>query len=160
MAAPLEVPFSELINKPKDTLAKLKQTPDGRLRLRRRDAEDLMLTTVSRAANRGAAESVASRLLAAMLVRDAHARGAAAEAVREIFPWVRYLSEEGVHEFVAELVDTLNATADLDTDEPVQVVVIAWKNTADILADPVLLAHLQQDHYGDFGPVPMPAVEE
>src|SRR4030095_10334440 len=48
MSAALVVAFSDLLNKPKDTLASMARSGAVLLRLRRRDAEDLVLTTASR----------------------------------------------------------------------------------------------------------------
>ncbi|MEJ2856769.1 MULTISPECIES: hypothetical protein [unclassified Saccharothrix] len=158
MAAQVEVPFSDLINKPKDTVAKLKQAPGERLRLRRRDDEDLVLTTASRAARTPASDSVATRMFVAMMQRDPGVRTLVTEVVPEVFPWVRYLPTESVREFVVELVEALRATDDLDTKAPVDVVIAAWKHTAEVYADPELLKALTQAEHGDFGPVPPPEV--
>ena len=48
MTMAAEVNLSDLLNRPKDTLARL--AGNRRLVLRRRDAEDLVLTTAERAA--------------------------------------------------------------------------------------------------------------
>ncbi|WP_179118491.1 hypothetical protein [Saccharothrix sp. ALI-22-I] len=77
-----------------------------------------------------------------------------------IFPWVRHLPEAGREEFVVKLVEAMRSTAELDTNVPVATVIAVWKNTADIYADPELLAILTGPTEGDFGPVPMPVVEE
>ena len=53
------VAFSDLLNKPKDTLASMARSGAAVLRLRRRDAEDLALTTVSRRAQEHAVVSAA-----------------------------------------------------------------------------------------------------
>lgn len=158
MATPVEVPFSDLINKPKDTVAKLKQAPGERLRLRRRDDEDLVLTTASRAARTPASDSVVTRMFVALMQRDPGVRALVTEVVPEVFPWVRYLPTESVREFVVELVETLRATDDLDTKAPVDVVIAAWKHTAEVYADPELFKALTQTEHGDFGPVPPPEV--
>ena len=38
-----EIPFSQLVQHPKDTMAKLEGSPRRRIRLDRRDGEDLIL---------------------------------------------------------------------------------------------------------------------
>ena len=58
--------------------------------------------------------------------------------------------------FVVELVGTLRAVEDLGTKAPVAQVIVEWQHTAEVYADPELLAILQRDHPGDFGPVPPP----
>ncbi|SFT46456.1 hypothetical protein SAMN04487904_102276 [Actinopolyspora lacussalsi subsp. righensis] len=49
MERALEVRFSDLVNQPKDTLAKLDASRSRHLWLRCRDDEDLVLTTAARA---------------------------------------------------------------------------------------------------------------
>ncbi|MBB5807175.1 hypothetical protein F4560_006943 [Saccharothrix ecbatanensis] len=160
MAAPAEIPFSELINKPKDAVAKLKAAPDGRLRLRRRDDEDLILTTVAREEDNAKKEFVATQILEVLLLRHAETRGMLAEVAQQIFPWMRHLPREDREGFVVELVETMRSTAELNTEAPVEMVIIGWRNTAEIHADPELLAALTRPHEGDFGPVPRPVVPE
>ena len=151
-----EVPFSELINKPKDTVAKLQQAPGGRLRLRRRDDENLMLTTESRVEQDAEVVSAATRMFVALMKNDAGVRALVTDVLPEAFPWVRYLPAEDVRAFVVELVGTLRAVEDLGTKAPVAQVIVEWQHTAEVYADPELLAILQRDHPGDFGPVPPP----
>lgn len=158
MPPQVEAPFSDLINKPKDTVAKLKQAPRERLRLRRRDDEDLVLTTAARVEQEAVAESIATRMFVAMMQTDPGVRTLVTQVVPEVFPWVRYLPAESVREFVVELVESLRATDELDTKAPVAVVIAAWKHTAEIYADPELFKAMTQTEHGDFGPVPPPEV--
>jgi hypothetical protein len=44
-----EVPFSDLVRKPVDTVAKLEESPRRRIRLDRRDGQDLILESAERA---------------------------------------------------------------------------------------------------------------
>ena len=44
-----EIPFSHLIQHPKAAVAKLEETPRRRLRLDRRDGDDLILASAARA---------------------------------------------------------------------------------------------------------------
>jgi hypothetical protein len=160
MATAAETPFSELINKPKDTVAKLKQTPDGRLRLRRRDDEDLVLATASRVEQDAVAESVATRIFVALMQTDPDFRALVTRVIPEVFPWVRFLPAQDVREFAVELVETLRATDDLNTKAPVAQVITAWRHTAEIHADPELSSAIAAEHPGDGGPVPSPGADE
>jgi hypothetical protein len=149
------VPFSELIQKPTATVAKLNASRNRRLRLGRRDDEDLVLTTAERAEQETVMVSAVTRTLVAMVQRDEAARTLLVDVVPEAFPWVRFLPLEERRAFVVELVETLRATESLATPNPAPVVqVIAeWQHTAEIHADPELAAALRQDG-DDFGPVP------
>jgi hypothetical protein len=124
MSAAPEAPFSDLINRPKDTVAKLQQAGGGRLRLRRRHDEDLMLTTVARVEQEAEVESVATRVFIALMKRDSGVRALVTDVIPEVFPWMRFLPAESVREFVVDLVETLRAVDDLDTTAPVAQVII------------------------------------
>ncbi|GAA0325909.1 hypothetical protein GCM10010151_14810 [Actinoallomurus spadix] len=74
-----------------------------------------------------------------------------------MFPWVRHLSAAEVREFVVELVDAVRDAAELDVHSNVHRVIVEWRATARILADPELAARLaaplpDEDH----GEVPAP----
>lgn len=148
-----EVLFSELVNKPKDTVAKLKRVRD--LRLRRRDDEDLMLTTAARAEQNTEVVSATTRMFVALMQHDEQARGLLLDVIPEAFPWVRFLPREDVQAFLVELVGTLRAVDELDSPAPVAQVITAWRHTAEIHADPDLLAVLTKDAE-DHGAVPLP----
>ncbi|MDX3233997.1 hypothetical protein [Streptomyces sp. ME19-01-6] len=62
------VNFSELVNKNKQTLARLQESP--RLLLHRRGGEDLVLTTAARAEQDQTVVSAATRMLVAMARRE------------------------------------------------------------------------------------------
>lgn len=148
-----EVLFSELVNKPKDTVAKLSQSRD--LRLRRRDAEDLVLTTAARAEQNSEVVSATTRMFVALMQHDEHARALLLDVIPEAFPWVRFLPRADVQAFLVELVETLRAVEELDSPAPVVQVITEWRHTAEIHADPELLATLTRDGE-DHGAVPAP----
>lgn len=148
-----EVLFSELVNKPKDTVAKLSQSRD--LRLRRRDAEDLLLTTAARAEQNSEVVSATTRMFVALMQHDDHARALLLDVIPEAFPWVRFLPKTDVQAFLVELVETLRAVEELDSPAPVVQVITEWRHTAEIHADPELLATLTRDGE-DHGAVPAP----
>jgi hypothetical protein len=109
---------------------------------RRRDDEDLVLTTAERAAQDTAVVRDTTRLFAEMMRADPAVMTLAVQVLPAIFPWVRHLPEDARPEFAAEWLDTLRAAADLDNNAAVETVVAAWQHTAEIYADPELFAIL------------------
>ena len=121
MSAP-EIPFSELVQKPTDTVARLKATRGQTLRLRRRDAEDLTLTTASRAEQEHAVVSATTRMFVALVRHDEAARSLLVDVVPEAFPWVRFLPIPDIRAFA--LVRTMGFLPDIrHTLKPCQGVV-------------------------------------
>ncbi|WP_028663064.1 hypothetical protein [Saccharomonospora halophila] len=156
MTAP-EVNFSELSNKPVETVRKLQQSTSRSLRVHRRGAEDedLLLTTVSRAEQVAEVASTTTKLFLALMEHDDRTRTLVTDVVPRAFPWVRFLPKEGVRQFVVELVETLEAADSLENPAPVAHLVAAWRSTAEVHADPELLAVLKRDG-ADSGAVPEP----
>jgi hypothetical protein len=147
-----EVPFSQLIQHPKDTMAKLEESPRRRIRLDRRDGEDLILESAARAEAEDEALSMASRMFISLVKHDPGAR-ALLLSLPDVFPWVRFLPKEEVRAFLVELVETIRACADLGNMAAIAPVVAAWQGTAEIYSDPELLraatAPLDGTDYGD-----------
>lgn len=154
MAVQMEANFSELINKPKDTLAGL--TTARQILLRRRDAEDLVITTAARIEQDSEVVSASTRMFVALMTHDDAARSLLLNVIPEVFPWVRFLPEESVRAFVVELVDVLRAADSVDNTAAVATTITAWQHTAEVYSDPELLAALTTDHGQDYGPVPEP----
>ncbi|SFS44867.1 hypothetical protein [Saccharopolyspora flava] len=153
MSSKVEAQFSELINRPKDTVAKL---ATGReLLLHRRDAEDLVLTTATRAEQDNQVVSATTRMFVAMMRHDKQARALMLDVVPQAFPWVRFLPTEDRREFLVELVETLRAVDDIENPAPVVDLLAQWRNTAEVHADPELHAALTAGAT-DEGPVPTP----
>ncbi|MFC1434920.1 hypothetical protein ACEZDB_30190 [Streptacidiphilus sp. N1-3] len=157
MSAQTEVNFSELINKPKDTLARLDRT--RRILLRRRDAEDLVLTTVARAEQDSTVVSAATRLFAALMQQGPAPRELLLQVLPAAFPWVKYLPREDREAFARQLFKELTASESLESSAPVAQLIIAWQHTAEVHADPELFAVLTSDSGDDYGPVPAPGAE-
>ncbi len=134
----LEIPFSQLIQQPKATMAKLESSPRRRLRLDRRDGEDLILESAARAEAEDEALSMASRLFFFLVKNDDGAR-LLLLSLADVFPWVRFLPQDDVRAFLVELVETLRAAASVSNLAAVDPVVAAWKATAEIHSDPELL---------------------
>lgn len=158
MSAVLVAPFSDLLNKPKDTLASMVRSGAFFLRLRRRDAEDLVLTTVSRREQEQSVVSAATRLAVALMRQiDGLGQEQLLKVLPEVFPWVRFLPAEDMRLFLDEFVGTLHAVEDLDNIAPVAQLITEWRHTAEVHADPELAAILSQDA-DDYGPVPEPGM--
>ena len=145
--------FSDLLQRPRETLANLREGRHIRLR-RRGDEEDLVVTTASRHQQEHEVVVLAARIFRHLADWDSDA---AVRLFVQVFPWVRFLPPADADEFLTEFVDVLHASADLDTFVPVWQVVVEWKHTAEVHADPELLATLRSEGE-DFGPVPEPTV--
>lgn len=149
-----EVNLSELINKPKDTLAGLADA--RRIVLRRRNAEDLVLSTVARAEQDEEIVSASTRIFVALMKHDDAARTLLLDVIPEAFPWVRFLPAESVRAFTVELMDVLRAADSVGNMAAVATTLTAWQHTAEVYSDPELLAALTADGHDDFGPVAEP----
>lgn len=66
-----------------------------------------------------------------------------------MFPWVRHLSAAEVREFVVDLVNAGRDAAELDVHTNLHRVIVEWRATARILADPELTAQLTAPLPGD-----------
>jgi hypothetical protein len=147
MSAPT-VSFSELSKNSRrvaDTLDQVK-----RVHVVRRDGEDLYLTTERHDRQREETADVTWRLLAALISSDDGER-AILHALPSVFPWVRHLSPDEVRQLVADLVDAMGDVVELDVHSGLHRVIVSWRATARILADPELTAQLtrslpEEDH--------------
>jgi Family of unknown function (DUF6247) len=158
-ALPAEVTLSDLLNKPKATLARL--AGSRRLVLHRRDAEDLVITTAERAAADNAVVRDTTRLFREMIRKDPMVMTLAVQVLPTVFPWVRHLPEDARQEFAAEWLEALNTAGELDNGAAVEGLVASWRSTAEVYADPELFAILTREHDGtDYGPVLPPDVPE
>ncbi|WHT20897.1 hypothetical protein N8J89_07475 [Crossiella sp. CA-258035] len=151
-----EVNFSDLSNKPVDTVRKLQESPSRSVRVHRRGGEeDLVLVTASRAAEVREVVSTTTALFVALMQHSAEVRDLVTEVMPTAFPWVRFLPREDVRAFVVELVDILEAANSLGNPAPVVQLITEWRHTAEVHADPELLATLRKDGE-DLGEVPAP----
>ncbi|WP_031068954.1 hypothetical protein [Streptomyces sp. NRRL S-118] len=148
------VNFSELVNKNKQTLARLKESP--RLLLHRRDGEDLVLTTAARAEQDRTVVSAATRMLSALARREPGSVQLLLDILPDAFPWVRFLPERDVHAFAVELVGTMRAADSVGNSAAVAQLLAAWQHTAEVHSDPELLSALTRDHDADYGPATDP----
>ena len=133
------VAFSELSKNSKRVAETLDRTQ--RVHVTRRDGEDLYLTTARHDQQREETADITARLLAALVHSDAGER-AILRALPSVFPWVRHLNAEESQEFVTELIDATHDAAQLDVHGNLHRLVVEWRATARILADPELTAQL------------------
>jgi hypothetical protein len=155
-----EVNFSDLLQRPSETVEKLKSSRRRALRVHRRGSEDdLVLTTADRAAEEHDVVDLAVRVLRAVMSDPVLRSHALLDILPRIFPWSMFLPPDARIAFAQELVDTMEASSDLGVSAPVLTLIAQWRNTAEIYADPELLAILRSPRGGDFGPVPKPIVE-
>lgn len=146
-----EVQWSELQRDPKGVAALADR---GDVRVRRRDGVPLLLVREDRA---GA--SAEGAVTAARALRNALAHLSAAgtlESLREEFPWLDLLPDEDRRQFAADFVRAVQASAELGRWEVLAQVLVEWKATAAIHADPALAAELSRPIDGDFEPLPRP----
>ncbi|MDK1475428.1 hypothetical protein QNO07_18725 [Streptomyces sp. 549] len=154
-----EANFSELIQKPKDTVARMQGSARQGMRLHRRGEDDLYLTTAERADQATEVVDSTTRLFVAMMKADPSAVDLLTRVFPEAFPWVRFLPEDAVREFLVEFVDTARAASDLGTVGPLAPLISSWKATAEIYSDPALRQKLQEPVEDDFGPVDEPPAD-
>ncbi|MFC5957802.1 prevent-host-death family protein [Streptomyces pratens] len=112
-----------------------------RVHITRRDGEDLYLTTARHDQQSEETADVTARLLAALVRSDAGER-AILRALPSVFPWVRHLSAEELWQLVTDLIDATHDVAQLDIHGELHHVIVEWRATARILADPELTAQL------------------
>jgi len=150
----LTVSFSELSKNSKQVAETVDRAQ--RVHVTRRDGEDLYLTTAGHDSRREETADVTARLLTALISSD---RGAETiiDALPAVFSWTRHLSTEEMGELVVDLVNALHDIVDLDLHSSLHRVIVEWRATARILADPELTAKLTGGFSGeDYGEVPAP----
>lgn len=144
-----EVQWSELQRDPKAVAALADR---GNVRVRRRDGVPLLLVRED-----GTAADAAGAMTAARALRNALAHLSlpdAAEVLREEFPWADLLPETEQRAFAADFVRAVAASAELGRWSVLAQVVVEWKATAAVYADPSLVNELTRPVDADLGPVP------
>ncbi|GAA1656324.1 hypothetical protein ACFQY4_02405 [Catellatospora bangladeshensis] len=153
-AVPLEsVAFSELLREPTATADRLSRV--RAVRLRRRDADDLVLMSAQRAEQEGEVIDLTARLLAELARHDP---GIVTGVLPRVLPWVRFLPDAAVSELAEEFVSTAQAVVAVGNTTALSVLLAAWRHTAEAYSDPELHAILTAPTSGDHGPVPLPEV--
>lgn len=151
-AAYEEVPFSELLHRPAATTGRLDQV--RALRLRRRDADDLALVRVDQMERDGSVVDFAAQVLG-RLVHSEHI-DTVRQVLRDVLPWLRFLPEPEFESFVGDLTETAQAAAAIDNLTPISTLLVQWRHTAELYADPDLLARVTREPTEDLGPVGPP----
>lgn len=148
-----EVQWSELQRDPKSVAA---LADEGDVRVKRRDGASLLLTREDRVSSAAEGAVTAARALRSVLAHLTPEE--ASDVLTDEFPWVKRFSQEERIEFVTDFVRAFRASAELGEWSELAQVVREWRNTAVILADPVLSKALTEPIDGDFdyGPVPNP----
>ncbi|MFJ7911805.1 hypothetical protein [Kitasatospora sp. NPDC096204] len=95
-----------------------------------------------------------SRALAA-LVRTGNV-AVLRQALPEALPWCTFLPEEDIDTLLAELVHTARGAVALDNLAPIALLLTQWKHSAEVHADPALLAVLTREPEGGLGLVRRP----
>jgi hypothetical protein len=154
VAAPAyeDVPFSEFLHRPAAAADRLNSV--RALRLRRRDAGDLALIRADQLDRDNAVVDLTAKLLAGFARLES--MGVVRDLLPHALPWVAFLPEQDVDQFVAELIEVAQGAAALGNLSPVAVLLTQWRHTAEVYADPVLLEILTREPEGDLGPVPEP----
>lgn len=146
-----EVQWSELQRDPKGVAALADQ---GDVRVRRRDGVPLLLVRED-----SADAAAVGALSAARALRNALAHLSPDEAVVvlvEEFPWLDLLPPVDRRRFATEFVRAVAASAELGRWAVLAQVIIEWRSTAAVHADPVLVEELTRPLDEDLGPVPAP----
>ncbi|MFJ8577254.1 hypothetical protein [Micromonospora sp. NPDC093277] len=152
---PLEsVPFSELLRRPGETTERLSRA--RAVRLRRRDAGDLVLMSADRAEAEGEVVDLTARILARLMdtVPDL-----VSELLPTVLPWVRFLPPADIATMARELASTAQSAASIGNTAPLSQLLTEWRHTAEVYADPELHTALSRRPLDDFGSVPRPVDE-
>jgi hypothetical protein len=147
-----EVPFSELLHRPAATASRLDTV--RALRLRRRDAADLALVRADQV-ERDSAVILFTAALLGGLVRHGN-RTVVRGALIDALPWTTFLPDDDLELFVTELIKVASGAAVLENLAPIAQLLIQWRHSAEIYADPALRHSLIREPEGDLGPVPRP----
>lgn len=130
-----DLPFTEFIQHPPAATGRLATV--RALRLRRRDADDLVVMSAARAERE-------------VLHADGHAL--LQELLPKVVPWVRFLPAADRHVLVQEFIDVTEAATSVDNVSPIAQLLVEWRHTAEVHADPELHALLSAPRGEDHGP--------
>lgn len=151
------VQWSEVARNPSKVAAAV--DADGLVIISRRGEPDLALMRADRRLYAREAGQATARMLH-QLFQEIGSQ-AQARVLQRVFPWTKFLPQEGRDEFLEDFLTTLDACADLDIWPPMEQTIQEWRATAAIHADPALHASLTDEStIGDYGPVFPPEVAD
>lgn len=154
MSSQLEdLPFTEFIQRPTAVTGRLASV--RALRLRRRDAEDLTVMPTDRAEHESQVVDFTARLLVSLLAQTDGPELVRA-ALPAALPWVRFLPPEEVKTLASELAETSVTATSLGNTAPIAQLLIEWRHTAELHADPELFHLLTHPSGEDYGPATPP----
>ena len=134
-----EVQWSELQRDPKSVAA---LADAGDVRVRRRDGVPLLLVREDRASASAEGAVTAARALRNALSHLSHV--GMFESLTDEFPWVGLLQDGDQRQFVVDFVRAVQTSAELGQWHVLSQVLVEWKATAAIRADPALAAELSR----------------
>ena len=143
--------FTELLRHPNDVT---RRVAGGDVVIRRRDDEDLILTTVSREQARLASVEAVSHLFADALEDDVVRQHIARRAA---LPWTRFLPPEDRELFYRELFECVAGAVEIGTMAPVAQLLSEWQATAAVHADPELAARMRRADLAEGAPISRPS---
>ncbi|MGQ0774481.1 MAG: hypothetical protein ACT4NY_08705 [Pseudonocardiales bacterium] len=151
MSLPLEdVPFTEFIQRPTAATGRLATV--RALRLRRRNADDLVVMSAVRAEREREVIELTARLLGS-LVHHANGPALLQELLPMVLPWTRFLPVNDCQTLIQEFIEVTGAAASIDNVAPIAQLLVEWRHTAEVHADPELHALLSAPRGEDHGPV-------
>ncbi|MFJ6620116.1 hypothetical protein ACIQOW_21395 [Kitasatospora sp. NPDC091335] len=77
-------------------------------------------------------------------------------ALPEVLSWSSFLPDEDIETLLAELIEAVRNAVTPDKLVPIALLLTQWKHSAEVYADPALLAVLTREPEGDHGPVRRP----
>lgn len=134
----IERPFSDLLRRPKEVAD---QVEDGDVLLRRRDQPNLWLTRADREAQRADTFTAIGRALRNLAVHNPAALGSALE---DAFPWLEFLPPRDQRSFLDEFSRVVVAAATVDNYASLNQLLVEWRATAEVYADPKLARRLRR----------------
>jgi antitoxin (DNA-binding transcriptional repressor) of toxin-antitoxin stability system len=159
MATVAEFNLSDLVRNPTQVVEHVERGEEVILHRRGRGDLKLTLAKLDRDADSAVTNEFLARILSSLMERGV-GREVARTTVAKAYPWLRFLTEDGQDECVQDLIGVALACASVRNYAAFHAEVASWRNTAEIYADPELLAILSGPvELVDHGRVPMPEVD-
>lgn len=137
MAPMTEATLTDFLRDPNSIVEKLERQD---VVLHRRNAGDLRLSLQSRSEADDEGVRFMAHLLGQVLTDDVV--GARLISAAAAIPWVTFLPERSRQTFIKELIRTAEAAGELGSMAPLAQLLVEWKATAAIHADPALAGEL------------------